>query len=170
MMTSDRAFTITRTASLLGGGMLAGIALTVLVLELALRQLDGPQYVHVRQAEFGYLTWFIGAILVPTLVAVAMLVVLARKDHRRTLLPAAVALALLLLAVVVTLFENGPVNIEQLAWNAQAPPAEWASVRDRWQIAHAVRTVAIVLALGCLAVPDRPHGASPWSGNVGGRS
>jgi hypothetical protein len=47
--------------------MLVGIALTVLVLELAVRRLDGPAYVAVRHAEFTYFTWFIAIAFVPSL-------------------------------------------------------------------------------------------------------
>jgi hypothetical protein len=77
--------------------------------------------------------------------------------------PALIALVLLLLALLVSLAVNGPVNVEQLSWNVQAPPANWARIRDRWQIAHAVRTVAIVLALGYLsaAILGRPLPAMP---------
>jgi hypothetical protein len=148
----------TRYVSLLCCGMLAGVAVTVLFLELALRRLNGPAYVRVRQVEFTFFTWYIGAITVPTLVAVAILVVYARKAQSPILRPTTIALGLLLLALLVTLAVNGPINVEELGWNVQAPPADWAHVRDRWQIAHAVRTAAIVLALGYLsaAILDRP--------------
>jgi hypothetical protein len=43
-----------------------------------------------------------------------------------------------------------PINHDQLNWAVQAPPPNWARVRDRWQIAHLVRTVAAVLAFGLL--------------------
>jgi uncharacterized membrane protein len=153
------ALTVARRASVLAGGVLAGVALTVLVLELALRRLDGPRYVEVRHAEFGWFTGFIGIVFVPTLVAVAAFAVLARR--RGGSRPVAAALVLLLAAVVVTVVVNGPINVEQLAWDAQAPPADWADVRDRWQLAHAVRTAAIVAALCCLVAAE--------PGTVGGR-
>jgi uncharacterized membrane protein len=146
---------ITRDAALLGCAILSGIAATVLVLELALRQLDGPGYTRVRQAEFRPFSWFIGLVFLPTIVAVTMLVIQARKAHSAELRPAVIALVLLLLATVVTLVVNGPINVEQRGWNVEAPPADWARIRDRWQIAHAVRTVAITLALGCLTVTRR---------------
>jgi hypothetical protein len=106
-----------------------GVAATVLVLELALRRLNGQQYVRARQAEFAFFTPFIGAVLLPTLVAVAMLVVQARKTHSATLRPAVMAFALLLLALLVFLAVNGPINVEQLSWNMQAPPADWAQAQ-----------------------------------------
>jgi len=152
-MTKAAVGRIARQVSLLGCGMLAGIAVTVLFLELALRRLSGPEYVRVRQAEFTVFTWFIGAVFVPTLIAVAVLAVLAVEERRGLRLarrPVAVALALLLVALAISLAVNGPINVEQLSRRAQTPPADWARVRDRWQIAHAVRTAAIVLALGHL--------------------
>jgi hypothetical protein len=55
----------------------------------------------------------------------------------------------------VTLLVNGPINVEQSGWDAEAPPADWERVRDRWQIPHAVRTLVLVLALGSLAYAER---------------
>ncbi|MFG3360500.1 hypothetical protein [Streptomyces griseofuscus] len=85
---------------------------------------------------------------VPTFIAVVVLVFLARRAGSPALRPAAASLVLV----------NAPSNLDQFDWNAQAPPADWAAVRDRWQIAHAVRTAFCVIALGCLgvAITDRP--------------
>lgn len=164
-MTDVHIVKVVRYVSLLGGGLFAGGGLAVLALELALRRLDGPGYVQVRQAEHAYFPWFIGAILGPTFIAVVMLVILARKAGSPAMWPAGAALILLVLALVVSFVVNAPINVAQLDWNAQAPPADWASVRDRWQIAHAVRTLFCVIAFGCLgvAVIDRPfeHAAAP---------
>jgi hypothetical protein len=43
------------------------------------------------------------------------------------------------------------------SWDLQARPPGWARIRDRWQVAHAVRAVAIVFALGylCAVILDR---------------
>lgn len=149
-MTNVRLVTIVRYASLLCAGVFAGVALTVLIVELALRRLGGPEYVQVRHAEFDFFVWFVGVIFVPALIAVVLLVILTR--HGPAFRPAAVALVLLVLALVITFVINGPINVEQLGWDAGVPPADWASVRDRWQVAHAARTIASVLALGALTV------------------
>jgi uncharacterized membrane protein len=157
-MTNAQLVKITRYTSLLGGGVFTGGALTTLIVELALRRLGGPGYIQVRQAEHAYFPWYIGAILVPTYIAVVMLVILARKAGSPALRPATAALVLLVLALVVSFAVNAPINLDQLDWNAREPPADWASVRDRWQIAHAIRTLFCVIALGCLgaAVIGRP--------------
>ncbi|MEU3534316.1 anthrone oxygenase family protein [Streptomyces murinus] len=154
-MTNAILVKITRYVCLLGGGVLTGGALTTFVLELALRRLGAVAYIQVRQAEHDYFPWFIGVVFVPTFIAVVVLVFLARKAGSPALWPAAAALVL---ALVPTFVVNAPINLDQFDWNAQAPPADWAGVRDRWQIAHAVRTAFCVIALGCLgvAIIDRP--------------
>jgi hypothetical protein len=136
------------TAARLSCGILVGIALTVLALELASRRLGGPEYVRLRQAEYVPFTVLIGAITIPTLVLVVLLVAKADKQDRG---PALIALALIAVAVVVTLVVNGPINLEQRTW--VSPPADWARIRDRWQLAHAIRTVALALALAALYAP-----------------
>ena len=61
----------------------------------------------------------------------------------------AAGLLCLLAALAATLLVNVPINAAQMGWSTQAPPANWAAVRDRWQAAHALRTALAVVALGC---------------------
>jgi quinol-cytochrome oxidoreductase complex cytochrome b subunit len=142
-----------RSAAQLCCAILVGVALTVLILELALRGLDRSAYVAVRHAEYDYFTWFIGLVFLPTIVTVVMLVITTYKAHSPLRRPALLALGLIVVAIAITLTVNGPINVEQLSWSTQSPPADWAAVRDRWQIAHAVRTLALILALVALSTP-----------------
>ena len=151
-MSGDALVRAARSLAMLGCAILTGVAATVLVLELALRQLDGPEYVRVRQAEYVYFTWFIGIVFVPTFLAIAMLAIRTRRAPSSATLS---ALVLLVVAGVITFLVNGPINLEQQTWNVQTPPTDWAQLRDRWQLAHAVRTVLIALALCLLTATDR---------------
>ena len=54
------------------------------------------------------------------------------------------ALVLYIANMVVTLRFNVPLNKEVQSWQHDAPPAEWARVRDRWQRFHTLRTMLIV--------------------------
>ncbi len=46
---------------------------------------------------------------------------------------------------------NLPINADQADWAVQNPPADWAAIRDRWQVAHLVRTIAALSAFAALA-------------------
>jgi uncharacterized membrane protein len=134
-------------------GLFAGFVLGVLVLELALRDYDGPTYAQVREVELVGLDRLATATLVPAILATLWVVLADRRQRRtsRSLVP----LLLLITVFVVSLTVNVPINSDQLDWNVDAPPPDWADDRDRWQVAHAVRTVAAVLAFALLSVPDR---------------
>ena len=143
---------VVRTASLLFTGLFAGFLLGVLVLENSLRGYGAAVYAQVRQVELDSLDTLASVTLIPALVStlvVAVLAIRARGNDRWLLLT---AFALLLVVFVTSLAINLPINGDQADWSVQAPPADWASVRDRWQAAHVVRTVSAVLAFCSLAV------------------
>ena len=149
-MTSTVA-TVARGASLLFAGLFAGFLLAVLVLETSLREFDASVYTQVRQVELDRLDALASATLLPALAATVVLVVAERgRGHGRRLVAA--ALVLLVAVLVITLAVNLPINSDQLDWDVQVPPADWADVRDRWQIAHAVRTAAAASAFACLGL------------------
>jgi hypothetical protein len=58
-----------------------------------------------------------------------------------------------------TLAINLPINSDQSSWSVQNPPADWAAVRDRWQVAHLIRTAAALLAFGTLIGSALTHRA-----------
>ena len=77
------------------------------------------------------------------ILSVAVCVVLARA------VPVAFALSLLALVLiagdmVVTLVGNVPINKQIRSWKIDAPPPEWAMLRDRWEKLHTIRTLLIV--------------------------
>jgi hypothetical protein len=141
---------IARGASLLFAGLFAGFLLAVLILELSLRKFGASVYTQVRLVELDSLDKLAVATLLPAMIATTAVIVPAvRARIRIPRLPLA-ALVLLILVFAVTLAVNLPINADQLSWNVQAPPADWASRRDEWQLAHALRTTAALIAFGCL--------------------
>ena len=87
----------------------------------------------------------------PILGAVCILLTAAwavqtRNDRRgRGLL---VAATLCLVAVgLITRFANQPSNAQVMTWSAQAPAADWATLRDTWRHWHTLRTAVGVAAL-----------------------
>ena len=76
---------------------------------------------------------------------IALAVLTKGTGRARYLLVA--ALVCLVIAGLVTRFENQPINSMVMTWNAQAPPANWTELRDQWWQWHVVRTVAGIAAL-----------------------
>jgi uncharacterized membrane protein len=140
-----------RFISLVFAGLFAGFLTGVLVLELSLRNFDSVVYTQVRLVELDSLDKLATATLLPALIATAVLVYRGFATNRRWLNVA--ALILLVFVFGLTLVVNLPINADQLHWNTQSPPPDWTDVRDRWQIAHALRTIAAIVAFAVLAAP-----------------
>lgn len=150
---------LTRFVATVLCGMFAGFLVGVLVLELSMRDVDGSVYTQMRQLELDRLDTLATVTLLPALVALVILIAAQRRQRgRERWLPVA---AFLLLAgvLVLTLLVNLPINADQRDWIVQLPPTDWASTRDRWQLAHAARTVAASIAFGILC----------WSAGTGPR-
>ncbi|MEV4561775.1 anthrone oxygenase family protein [Kitasatospora sp. NPDC049285] len=162
-MRTDRAAVALRFVSLVLTGVFAGFLVTVLVLELSLRHFDGPVYTQVRQIELLHLDDLATATLLPALASTALLTLTTLRTRDRTFRLTATAGALLLSVVVITVLFNLPVNADQLHWTVPTPPTNWTAVRDHWQLAHAARTAAAVIAFGLLgaATMSTPHGGRP---------
>ncbi|MFD0364775.1 anthrone oxygenase family protein [Nocardia sp. GCM10030253] len=139
-----------RFASLVFAGLFAGFLTGVLVLELSLRSFDGAVYTQVRLVELDSLDKLAVVTLLPALLTTAVLAYRAFRTNTRWLTVA--ALGLLVFVFGLTIVVNLPINADQLEWNVQSPPIDWSDVRNRWQLAHAVRTAAAVLAFGFLAL------------------
>ena len=143
---------VARAVSLVFGGIFAGFLLTVLVLELSLRDFDAAVYTQVRQVELVRLDTLATVTLVPTGVATIVLIWLGLRRGARGVGLLSVALVLLLVVFATSIAVNLPINSDQLDWSVTSPQRDWASDRDRWQVAHAVRTVAATLAFTCLVL------------------
>lgn len=144
-----------RSASLLFSGLFAGFLLGVLVLENSLRGFDGSVYTQVRLVELDSLDKLASATLIPAMITTVVLAIRVKGIDRRVVLS---AVAFLVVVFVTTFVINLPINSDQASWSVQNPPSDWSSVRDRWQLAHAIRTAAAVLAFGVLIVgSQRPQ-------------
>jgi uncharacterized membrane protein len=142
-------------AAVLFSGLFAGFVITVMVLECSLREAGAAVYTQVRLIELQHLDDLATALLPPAIIAVVALSLggIRVRGQRWFALG---ALLLLLAALLISVTISVPINTAQQHWSVLAPPADWAAVRDRWQLAHAARTTATLLAFGLLvAVPLR---------------
>jgi hypothetical protein len=62
-----------------------------------------------------------------------------------------IASVLWLLSILFTLICPVPINNRIASWDLNALPADWRDQHKRWDRLHAVRVVALLVALTCLA-------------------
>jgi uncharacterized membrane protein len=90
------------------------------------------------------------AVLMPATVLSALPVLVAfHRRHRRGFYLMLVGVGLLVVALVITLTVNVPIDHAIDRWTVQTLPADWATSRDRWQAYHTSRTFASLVGFGC---------------------
>jgi uncharacterized membrane protein len=151
-----------RGLSLVFTGLFAGFLLGILVLELSLRSFDGGVYTQVQQVALVALPALASVLLLPAIITTGVVAVLAFRERGREFWLCVVALLLLVVALLITLIVNVPINLAEGSWSVSSPPLDWAQRRDLWQIGHAVRTGAalgafLLLALSALTIRSRPR-------------
>ncbi len=143
------AVKIARFVNLLCGGLYAGLLVAVLCVEVTLRGAGPDVYTIVEQVKHANLNVLAAATIVPTLASGALLLVLSREPRGRAFALTLAGLLCTVVALTITVLVNVPINAAQMAWSPQAPLADWAAIRDRWQLAHTLRTAAAVAGLSC---------------------
>jgi uncharacterized membrane protein len=132
--------------AVLFSGMFAGFLTTVLVLEGSLRGFGAQVYTQVRLVELEHLDDLATALLPAAILAAATVTLVAFRHRARGRWLALTAVLLLLATLVISVSISLPINADQQNWSVLSPPDDWANVRDRWQLAHVVRTATSVLA------------------------
>jgi uncharacterized membrane protein len=59
---------------------------------------------------------------------------------------------LIIISLLITLLVEVPIDNQIKTWTAQTVPADWTTLRARWQVFHTARTFVSLASLGCLIV------------------
>ncbi len=122
------------------------------------RHLSGAEWLRVQQSfYFGYA--IVGAIAeVGGLLASLGIVAIERRERMSTIWPVVSAIGFGGMLGTYWL-GNRPLNDRIASWTAQTLPADWSTVRDRWDIAHSISAIFAAVALASLltqVMPERP--------------
>ena len=107
----------------------------------------------MKQAQIKILQVSMTIVSTAYTVFAAWLLVIARKERnthvfRLTL----IALLLVIAAVIYSVPTDIAYNQQILGWNAAAPPADWSSVRDAWDLSNLIRAVPTLAAFALQTV------------------
>ena len=148
-------------------GLLAGVLVGILMVEMALLEVGASVYTAVEKPKHEVFepTWVIYVLVV--LSGILVLSLSRREFKTTTFVLMLVGTLLIVASTVTTVLVNVPINSEIMAtWSVDTPPTDWAEVRDRWNLFHAIRTALNVAAFFCLLLavmlpPNRSRPSAP---------
>ena len=92
-------------------------------------------------------------VLMPaTLLSIVPVLFLSYRDQRKTFYLNAIALALFIIALLVTVLVEVPIVEKIVTWKVSTLPANWQQLRDRWGKFHLVRVITGLASLVLLVV------------------
>lgn len=92
------------------------------------------------------------SVLMPAAVlsVIVLSVLLYRRRQTEPSLFTIAAFALMVVAMLITLVVNVPIDRQIQSWTPGTLPRGWSAIRDRWEFYHGLRTLVSLFALGCL--------------------
>jgi hypothetical protein len=92
-------------------------------------------------------------VLMPaTLLSIIPVLFLSYRDERRVFYLNAIALALFLIALLVTVLVEVPIVEKIVTWKVSRLPANWQQLRDRWGRFHLMRVITGLASLVLLLI------------------
>jgi len=150
--------TVVRALNLLAAAMMAGgLTMVMVAVVPTFRRLPARLAVSLHRE----VDRFVDVPLpIFTVLTVLSSIPLLFDDGTATGLVAAAAACAVVVAVG-SHFVNRPMNLRLKEWGPGPVPAEYAALRRRWDIAHAVRTAVGLAALVCLIVATLSTSTGP---------
>jgi uncharacterized membrane protein len=90
-----------------------------------------------------------------------VLFVLFRRRNMAAFFLAVAGLLLFVLALVITLAVNVPIDNQIRQWTVTTLPSDWQAIRDRWEFYHGLRTFASLAGFACTLASALFSTASP---------
>ncbi len=108
------------------------------------------EFIHIGQTIIRNVAWPM-RLLMPACIFFMILWTWLVPDKRSTaFFLGLVACSLVVIALLITLLVEVPIDNQIRTWTVQTIPADWTELRARWQVFHAVRTFVSLASLASL--------------------
>ena len=120
-------------------------------LSRSIGEITPATFLEVGRLMIGNLGGPMSALMPAAVLSVIVLsVLLYRRRQTEPSLFTIAAFALMVVAVLITLVVNVPIDRQIQSWTTGTLPPGWSAIRDRWEFYHGLRTLVSLFALACL--------------------
>jgi uncharacterized membrane protein len=123
---------------------------TWLGLSRSIASLTPETFLTIGHAMIGNLGTVMAILMPAAILATLPVLFLLYRGRSKALYPTLVGLALFVIALLITLIVEVPIDNQIREWTVTSLPANWEQLRDRWELFHVIRTWASVIGLALL--------------------
>jgi hypothetical protein len=118
-------------------------------LSRSIGSITAPTFLEVGHTMIANLGGPMAMLMPAALLSAAPVLFGLHRLHRRTgFYLMLVGVGLLIVALVITLTVNVPIDYDIAGWTVETLPPDWTMSRDRWQLYHTLRTLASLAGFG----------------------
>ncbi len=127
--------------------------------------LSAETFIEIGHAMIGNLGTIMAILMPAAMLATMPVLYLQYRQRSKGFYPTLIGFALFVVALLITLLVEVPLDLQFEQWTTATLPANWKQLRDRWEWYHFLRSWISVLGLAMLLA-----GALLWRDNSPRRS
>lgn len=120
---------------------------TWLGLSRSMTSLSRETFLEVAHAMIGNLGTIMAILMPAAMLATLPVLYLLYRRRSKAFYPTLAGFVLFVVALLITLLVEVPLDFEFQRWTVTTPPANWQQLRERWEWWHVVRSWASVAGL-----------------------
>jgi hypothetical protein len=118
-------------------------------LSRSMSAIAAPTFLEIGHTMIGNLGGPMAVLMPAALVSALPVLLLLHRLHRRASFSLTLAgVALLAVALLITLSVNVPIDDAIAGWRVDTLPPDWTTIRNRWEAYHAARTFVSLAGFG----------------------
>jgi hypothetical protein len=123
---------------------------TWLGLSRSMTSLSPETFLEVADAMIGNLGTIMSILMPAAMLATLPVLYLLYRRRSKAFYPTFLGLVLFVVALLITLLVEVPLDMEFEKWTASTLPSNWQQLRERWELFHFIRSWVAVAGLGLL--------------------
>jgi hypothetical protein len=124
---------------------------TWFTLTRSLETFSAAEFIHIGKAIIANVAWPMRIIMPSCILFMVLSAWLYPEKRSPGFFFSIAASGLIIIALLITLLVEVPIDNQIKTWTASTVPSDWESIRDRWQAFHTARTFISLASFGSLA-------------------
>lgn len=121
-------------------------------LSRSIKTFSGDEFLAIGHRMIRNLAPVMPFLMSAAILSIVAVLVLSFHEFRRTFYTTLAGFVLFVVALLVTLIVEVPIDNRIKMWTAATLPDNWRQLRDRWEVFHALRTAATIGGLFFLLI------------------
>ena len=123
---------------------------TWFTLTRSIETFSATEFIHIGQTIIGNVAWPMRILMPACILFMIMSALLVAEKNSAGFYLSVTACLLIVVALLITLLVEVPIDNQIRTWTAETVPADWTTLRACWETFHAARTFVSLGSLGSL--------------------